>query len=102
PDSLYQIAPFVKTMPYGSDLGPLGESHSVTLPVLTSRRPRNPRAKSEYQTISSRLIAMRRGRALGSGRTYSVMAIVLASMLATLLVPKSTKNTTFFEFNAIP
>src|SRR5690348_3580534 len=39
-DSLYQSAPLVKTMPYGSDFGPLGESHSATLPVAGSSRPR--------------------------------------------------------------
>ena len=27
-DSLYQIAPRVKTMPYGCDFGPLGDGHS--------------------------------------------------------------------------
>jgi hypothetical protein len=44
----------------------------------------------------------RRGRAPALGKTYSVIAIVFASTLATLLVPKSTKNTTFFEFKAMP
>src|SRR5450631_4338411 len=101
-DSLYQSAPLVKTMPYGSDLGPLGDCHSVTLPVAPSRRPRKPRAKSAYQIMSSGLMAMRRGLAPGSGRRYSVIAIVFASMLAILFVPKSTKNTTFFEFKAMP
>src|ERR1700730_18438455 len=52
-DSLYQSAPLVKTMPYGSDFGPLGDCHSSTLPVATSSRPRKPRAKSAYQIISS-------------------------------------------------
>src|SRR3954463_8634680 len=33
PDSLYQSAPLVKTMPYGSDFGPLGDAHSFTSPV---------------------------------------------------------------------
>src|SRR5215510_2855457 len=28
PDSLYQTLPLVKTTPYGSDLGPLGDGHS--------------------------------------------------------------------------
>src|SRR5215470_15277243 len=102
PDSLYQTAPLVKTIPYGSDLGPLGDDHSVTLPVVASSRPKKPRAKSVYQIISSGLIAMRRGRAPASGRGYSVICIVLLSMLATLLVPKSTKNTTFLELRAIP
>src|ERR1700674_2436001 len=101
-DSLYQSAPLVKTMPYGSDFGPLGDCHSVTLPVLISSRPRKPRAKSVYQTMSSGLMAIRRGRAPALGNGYSVIAIVFASMLATLLVPKSTKNTTFFEFKAMP
>src|SRR6267143_5901887 len=63
PDSLYHSAPLVKTMPYGSDFGPLGDGHSVTLPVAGSSRPRKPRAKSEYQMISSGAIARRRGRA---------------------------------------
>src|SRR5262245_47801592 len=62
PDSLYHTASFVKTIPYGSDLGPLGDGHSVTLLVATSSRPKNPRPKSVYQIISSGPIAMRRGR----------------------------------------
>src|SRR5690242_3937068 len=102
PDSLYQTAPLVKTIPYGSDLGPLGDGHSVTLPVVASSRPKKPRAKSVYQIISSGLIAMRRGRAPALGSGYSVICMVLPSMLATLLVPKSTKNTTFLELRAIP
>src|SRR5262245_15013702 len=102
PDSLYHTASLVKTIPYGSDLGPLGDGHSVTLPVAASSRPKNPRAKSVYQIISSGPIAIRRGRAPASGSGYSVICIVLASILATLLVPKSTKNTTFFELSAIP
>src|SRR5438477_10859883 len=52
PDSLYQSAPFVKTMPYGSDFGPLGDIHSFTAPDLTSRRPSMPRGKSVYQITS--------------------------------------------------
>src|SRR3954471_641821 len=40
PDSLYQITSPIAEMPYGSDFGPLGDSHSVTLPVAVSRRPR--------------------------------------------------------------
>jgi hypothetical protein len=52
--------------------------------------------------MSSGPMAMRRGRAPGSGSGYSRICIVFASMLATLLVPNSTKNTTFFEFTAIP
>src|SRR6202521_6065462 len=76
-DSLYQSAPLVKTMPYGSDFGPLGDCHSVTLPVLVSSRPRKPRAKSVYQIMSSGEIAIRRGRAPGSGSVYSLIAIVL-------------------------
>src|SRR5439155_25476395 len=40
PDSLYQITSWIAEMPYGSDFGPLGEGHSVTLPVAGSRRPR--------------------------------------------------------------
>src|SRR5262245_15776552 len=102
PDSLYQTAALVKTIPYGSDLGPLGDGHSVTLPVVASSRPKKPRAKSVYQIISSGPIAMRRGRAPASGSGYSVICIVLLSMLATLLVPKSTKNTTFLELSAMP
>src|SRR5262249_50599673 len=39
-DSTYQIAPFRYVIPYGCDLGPLGDGHSVTLPVLVSSRPR--------------------------------------------------------------
>src|SRR5450631_4133620 len=101
-DSLYQSAPLVKTMPYGSDFGPLGDCHSLTSPVAGSRRPRKPRAKSVYQIMSSGVITMRRGRAPAFGSVHSLIAMVLASMLATLLAPNSTKNTTFLEFNAMP
>src|SRR5437899_622256 len=38
PDSLYQITSLMAEMPYGSDFGPLGDGHSVTLPVAVSRR----------------------------------------------------------------
>src|SRR3989441_4864900 len=62
PDSLYQMTSLIAEMPYGSDFGPLGDCHSVTLPVAGSRRPRYPREKSLYQTMSSLVIAMRRGR----------------------------------------
>src|SRR5262245_11742949 len=102
PDSLYQTAPLVKTIPYGSDLGPLGDGHSVTLPVVASRRPKKPRAKSVYQIISSGLIAMRRGRAPASGSGYWVICIVLPSMLASVMVANSTQTTTFLELSAIP
>src|SRR5262245_25786404 len=86
PDSLYQSAPLVATMPYGSDFGPLGDCHSVTFPVAGSSRPKKPRAKSVYHTMSSEVIAMRRGRAPGSGSGYSLIASDFASMVATLLV----------------
>src|SRR5207245_7028375 len=43
PDSLYQMMSLIAEMPYGSDFGPLGDGHSVTLPVAGSRRPRYPR-----------------------------------------------------------
>lgn len=39
-DLLYQGAPWVNTMPYGSDFGPLGDGHSVTRPSAGSSRPR--------------------------------------------------------------
>src|SRR6266702_4762480 len=39
PDSLYQMISLIAEMPYGSDLGPLGDGHSATLPVAGSRRP---------------------------------------------------------------
>src|SRR6478672_1990284 len=71
PDSLYQSAPLVKTMPYGSDFGPLGDGHSFTSPVLVSRRPKVPRGKSVYQIMSSPCSARRRGRAPSLGSLYS-------------------------------
>src|SRR5215813_14125211 len=40
PDSLYQTTSLIAEIPYGSDLGPLGDGHSVTLPLAGSRRPR--------------------------------------------------------------
>src|SRR5437868_524108 len=40
PDSLYQIMSLIAEMPYGSDFGPLGDCHSLALPVSGSRRPR--------------------------------------------------------------
>src|SRR5947209_7435636 len=47
PDSLYQTIPSgVMAMPYGFDVGPPGEFHIFTSPVLGSRRPRCPRSKS--------------------------------------------------------
>src|SRR5437764_13787519 len=76
PDSLYQSAPLVKTMPYGSDFGPLGDGHSFTSPVFVSRRPSIPRGKSVYQTISSPWTARRRGRAAAFGSTYCLIAMV--------------------------
>src|SRR3989442_56619 len=102
PDSLYQMTSLITEMPYGSDLGPLGDCHSVTLPVAGSRRPRYPREKSLYQTMSSLVIAMRRGRDAGSGNTYSRISSVLASTLATLLVPNRTMKTVPFELTAMP
>src|SRR5215471_6396208 len=39
-DSLYQISPFRKVMPYGCEDGPPGEGHSFTAPVFGSKRPR--------------------------------------------------------------
>src|ERR1700736_2787223 len=49
-DSLYQSAPLVKTMPYGSDFGPLGDCHSVTLPMQhragRGSPVQNPRTRS--------------------------------------------------------
>src|SRR5262252_6955698 len=100
-DSLYQSAPLVKTMPYGSDFGPLGEGNSLTLPVLGSSRPRKPRAKSVYQMMSWSSIAMRRGRAAGSGSGNSLICM-LSSMVATFGAPNSTKNTCPFESTAMP
>jgi hypothetical protein len=40
PDSLYQMTSEIAEMPQGSDFGPLGDGHSVTLPVAVSSRPR--------------------------------------------------------------
>ena len=40
PDSLYQTTLPTVAMPYGWDLGPLGEGHSRVWPVLGSYRPR--------------------------------------------------------------
>src|SRR5437879_12330233 len=42
-DSLYQMTPWIAEMPYGADLGPLGDGDALTLPVAGSRRPRYPR-----------------------------------------------------------
>src|SRR5262245_43353683 len=39
-DSLYQMMSLITEMPYGADLGPLGDCHSATLPLAGSRRPR--------------------------------------------------------------
>src|SRR5438309_7396710 len=102
PDSLYQMMALIAEIPYGSDFGPLGDCHSVTLPVAGSRRPRYPREKSLYQTMSSLVIAMRRGRDAGSGNTYSRISSVLGSTLATLLVPNRTMKTVPFELTAMP
>src|SRR5207244_6471860 len=43
PDSLYQMMSLYVVMPYGSDVGPLGDGHSFTAPVFGSSRPRYPR-----------------------------------------------------------
>jgi hypothetical protein len=40
PDSLYHITSLIAEMPYGSDFGPLGDCHSLALPVAGSSRPR--------------------------------------------------------------
>src|SRR6266581_4718781 len=90
PDSLYQMMSLIAEMPYGSDFGPLGDGHSVTLPDAGSRRPRYPREKSEYQTVSSVVIVIRRGLDPGSGRGYSRISSVFGSILPTLLVPNAT------------
>src|SRR5206468_8798587 len=90
PDSLYQMTSLIAEMPYGSDFTPLGDGHSVTLLVAGSRRPRYPREKSLYQTRSSPVIAMRRGRDAGSGNTYSRISSVLGSTLPTRLAPNRT------------
>src|SRR6516225_2780194 len=92
PDSLYHTAPLVKTMPYGSDFGPLGDGHSLTAPVARSSLPMKPRAKSAYHIAPSGPIASRRGRAAASGSGYSLIASVLGSMVAILLAPNSTKT----------
>src|SRR5439155_17728179 len=76
PDSLYQMMSLIAEIPYGSDFGPLGDFHSVTLPVEGSRRPRYPRDYSEYQQMSSLVIARRRGRDAASGNRYSRNSIV--------------------------
>src|SRR6266496_3346103 len=36
PGSLYQMVSLIAEIPYGSDFGPLGDFHSVTLPVAGS------------------------------------------------------------------
>src|SRR5947207_14254969 len=83
-DSLYQRAPFVTTMPYGSDRGPLGHCHSLTSPVAGSRRPRYPRTKSVYHTMWSPAIPTRRGRAPGSRRVKSRICKVRGPIVPTL------------------
>src|ERR1700730_4182230 len=52
-DSLYQMISPTAVMPQRLDLGPPGEAHSVTLPVLGSRRPRQPQEETEFQMMSS-------------------------------------------------
>src|SRR5207302_9577498 len=39
-DSLYQMISLYVVIPYGCDVGPLGDGHSFTAPVLGSSRPR--------------------------------------------------------------
>src|SRR5215470_17769322 len=39
-DSLYQIAPLRNVIPYGCDLAPLGDNHSLISPVFGLSRPR--------------------------------------------------------------
>src|SRR5712664_3944151 len=52
--------------------------------------------------MSSLVIAMRRGRAPGSGSLYSLICSVSGSTAATLLTPHCTTNTTPLEFTAMP
>src|SRR5262249_19957101 len=92
PDSLYQSAPFVKTMPSGCDCVPLVDGQSLCSPVARSSRRREPREKSAYQTASSGVSARRRGRDAAFGNAYSLIAMVLESMVAILLTPNSTKT----------
>src|SRR5262245_32030274 len=40
PDSLYHRTSWMAAMPYGSDLGPPGDGHSLVWPVAGSKRPR--------------------------------------------------------------
>ncbi|OLB60823.1 MAG: hypothetical protein AUI11_12355 [Acidobacteria bacterium 13_2_20CM_2_66_4] len=40
PDSLYQMTSWIEAIPYGSDCGPPGDGHSLTLPDFVSSRPR--------------------------------------------------------------
>src|ERR1700722_969119 len=101
-DSLYHTAPLVKTMPYGSDFAPLGDSHSLTSPFVGSSRPRYPREKSTYQIMPSGPIVSRRGRASGLGRVYSLIASVCGSIVAILLAPNSTYTGTPWGVILIP
>src|ERR1700756_3882440 len=94
PQSLYHPARLLKSMPKGSDFGPLGNGHSFTAPVTRSSLPMNPRAKSAYQIMPSGPMARRRGRAAASGNGYSLIASVFGSMVAILLLPNSTSTGT--------
>src|SRR6476660_8800659 len=84
------------------DAGPPGEAHSLTLPVEGSRGPTYPRAESVNQTLSFASMAMRRGRAAGSGRMNSRMAMVAGSTLPSLFDPVSAKKGTPLELTVIP
>src|SRR6266576_6106436 len=101
-DSLYQMTSWIAEIPYGADLGPLGDGYSLTLPVAGSRWPRYPREWSEYQMVSSLVMVRRRGREAGSGRVYSRISSVFGSTLATLLVPNWTTNKLPLESSAMP
>ena len=55
-----------------------------------------------YHTMSSGVIAMRRGRAAGSGKGYSVISKVSGSIRPILLLLNSSKKSSPFEFITIP
>src|SRR5262245_44718681 len=102
PDSLYHTAPSeVVEMPYGRDARPLGDANSFTCFVLRSRRPKKPRGKSVYHTTSLASTAMRRGRA-PSGNRYSVISMVLGSIVAILFVPKRSNTGVPFDRMTMP
>src|SRR6267143_1704504 len=97
-------SPSLVTSVLSTMLPPPGIAQLWNFAVLGSKRTTVFGADSDslYQIMSSLVMAMRRGRAAGSGKVNSRISRVFGSTRATLLVPNWTTNRLPLESNAMP